>query len=442
MGKDINKFIEYEAFGRYPKIYPKNAIKINWIDELSKIKNLDKYLPRGYGKSYGDSCLIEDGTLVDTTNLNHLISFDKESRIVEAEAGVQLSTLLDFLLPNKSFLPVTPGTKYISLAGAIANDVHGKNHFEKGTFGNHTLEFELLRTNGEILTCSPTQNTDLFNATIGGLGLTGVITKAKFKAIPVSNPYMYVENIKFKNLNEFFEVNEDSEQDFVYTVAWIDSTAKGKSIGRGIYNRGNHTNPNLHEVPENDGGLPILPFPFDYPFINNLSVKAFNLLWYNKQIKKKENVIAHYNPFFYPLDGVNDWNKSYGKNGFLQYQFVIPTEKGKVLLPKILNDISNSGLSSFLVVLKTFGDIKSPGMLSFPEPGITLAIDFRMEGEKTLKLLDHLDKYIVELGGRIYPAKDARMKAEHFKLFYPNWKEFLQFKDPNITSAFWERVMK
>lgn len=442
MGKDLkNKFINYESFNRYPKIYPSDVINITWKEQLEKIKTLSNFLPRGYGKSYGDSCLIDNGTLVDTTELNHLISFDKENLIIEAEAGAKFSKLLDFMVPNKAFLPVTPGTKYISLAGAIANDVHGKNHHKGGTFGRHTLEFELVRSNGEVLTCSPEQNSDLYKATIGGLGLTGVITKAKFKAIAINNPYLYVENIKYKNLDEFFEINEESVKDYNYTVSWIDSTAKGKSLGRGIYNRGNFTNPNLHKVPENDQEQKMLPFPLDYPFINNLSVKAFNLMWYKKQVKRHEKVISHYNPFFYPLDGVDGWNKSYGKNGFLQYQFVIPLEKGRKILPKILSDISKSGLSSFLVVLKTFGDLPSPGMLSFPEPGITLAIDFRMDGEKTLKLLDKLDEYIIELGGRLYPAKDARMKAEHFKKFYPNWQEFLKYKDPNITSAFWERVM-
>lgn len=434
------EFSKYESFGRYPKILPKNIKNIEWKDKLFNIIcSENEFLPRGFGKSYGDSCLIEDGTLIDTTNLNHLISFDENENIIEAESGIQFSSLLKFLIPRKSFLPVTPGTKYISLAGAIANDVHGKNHHSMGTFGCHLIEFELLRSDGEILICSKDKNKELYNATIGGLGLTGVITKAKFKNIKVDNPYLYIENIKFKNLNEFFEINDESVNKFPYTVAWVDSTSKGKSMGRGIYNRGYFSNPNIHNIPTKNEDSKLIPFPFDYPFINNLSVKAFNKLWYNKQLKKKENFISHYNPFFYPLDSVDNWHKAYGKNGFIQYQFVIEEKLGKDVLFKIFKDISKSELSSFLVVLKTFGDIVSPGMLSFPRPGITLAIDFRMT-QKTLSLLSHLDKYIVELGGRLYPAKDSRMSPEHFKLFYPNWKEFIKYKDPKITSAFWERV--
>ena len=438
----MNLSKKYESFGRYPQLSIKKVETISWKDELYKsIKSESSFLPRGFGKSYGDSCLVNNSTLIDTTNLNHLIDFDENSRIIEAEAGIQFSTLLDFLVSRKSFLPVAPGTKYISLAGAIANDVHGKNHHDKGTFGNHVIEIELLRSNGELVTCSLEKNSDLFKATIGGLGLTGVITKAKFKNIAIDNPYLYVENIKFRNLDEFFEVNSSSIKKFPYTVAWVDTTSEGKNFGRGIYNRGFFTNANTPNVPKNDLKASLIPFPIDYPFINNFSVKAFNMLWYNKQLMNHQKVISHYNPFFYPLDMIDGWQKSYGKNGFLQYQFVIDEKKGRKILPKIFKEITTSGLSSFLVVLKTFGYIESPGMLSFPRPGITLAIDFRMTN-KTLALLDSLDKYIIELGGRLYPAKDARMKPEHFKQFYPNWREFAQFKDPKISSAFWERVTK
>ena len=435
--KNINK---YEAFGRFPKVNPKDIKNVVWKEDIfNGLKGSDKLLPRGFGKSYGDSCLINNGTLLDITNLNHLISYNPQDRIIEAEAGIQFSDLLKFLVPRKSFLPVTPGTKFSSLAGAVANDVHGKNHHYGGTFGQHIIEFELIRSNGEVLTCSNEKNIDLFKATIGGLGLTGVISKVKFKNIAIDNPYLYVENIKFKNLDEFFEVNDDSIKDFPYTVAWIDTSSEGKSFGRGIYNRGYFANPNLFDIPKEKVNESLIPFPFDYPFINNFTVKAFNNLWYNKQISKTQKIITHYNPFFYPLDAVDGWQKSYGKNGFLQYQFVIPEKKGREILPKIFKEITSSGLSSFLVVLKTFCEKISPGMLSFPRPGITLAIDFRMTN-KTLLLLDKLDEYIIELGGRLYPAKDARMKAEHFKKFYPNWKEFAQFKDPKISSAFWERV--
>ena len=258
----MNLSKKYESFGRYPQLSIKKVETISWKDELYKsIKSESSFLPRGFGKSYGDSCLVNNSTLIDTTNLNHLIDFDENSRIIEAEAGIQFSTLLDFLVSRKSFLPVTPGTKYISLAGAIANDVHGKNHHDKGTFGNHVIEIELLRSNGELVTCSLEKNSDLFKATIGGLGLTGVITKAKFKNIAIDNPYLYVENIKFRNLDEFFEVNSSSIKKFPYTVAWVDTTSEGKNFGRGIYNRGFFTNANTPNVPKNDLKASLIPFP-------------------------------------------------------------------------------------------------------------------------------------------------------------------------------------
>lgn len=433
----------YNSFGRYPKLKSSDVKFFEWRHKDPNFSEINgKILPRGYGKSYGDSCLFEDQTLLDITSLNHLLEFDESSGILKAEAGLRFDKALRFLIPNKYFLPVTPGTKFISLAGAIANDVHGKNHHAAGTFGRHVNKFELLRSNGERLICSPSENSELFKATIGGLGLTGIITWAEFKNTPSPSPYFYVENIKYKNLDEFFEINDESVDEFPYTVSWVDCTSSGSSLGRGIYNRGRMADPNTDIIPEKEPDDGMKQFPFDAPFINSFTTKAFNTMWYNKQVSKFTKGISHYNPFFYPLDGVDDWNKAYGKNGFVQYQYVVPHKNGKEITRKILKSIQKSGLSSFLVVLKTFGDLESPGMLSFPEPGITLAVDFRMEGQKTLDLCDELDKYVVEVGGKLYPAKDARMSAENFQKFYPNWKEFSEFIDPKISSSFWERVSK
>ena len=433
--------IKYPSFGNFPKLNPNEIKFLNWRHITPDFDTFSgKFLPRGFGKSYGDSCLLQNGILLDTTQMNKIISFDPDTGIIRAESGVSFSQLLDFLVPRGYFLPVTPGTKHISLAGAIANDVHGKNHFSAGNFGNHIIKFELIRSDGRKLICSEDENQDYFSATIGGLGLTGIITWAEFKAKISPSPYFYVENIKFKNIDEFFEINKKSEENFPYTVAWIDCTAKGKHLGRGIYNRGRHADFSKDKIPQKSPKDGAKPFPFELALINKTTTKIFNILWYNKQIRKKTKVITHYNPFFYPLDGVDGWNKAYGKNGFLQYQFVVPMESGKETVRNILNKISTSGLSSFLVVLKTFGYIPAKGMLSFPKRGITLAVDFAVN-KKSLKLCNELDILVNKAGGRLYPAKDSRMSGADFKKYYPNYEEFSKFIDPKITSSFWQRII-
>ncbi|MGA2297618.1 MAG: FAD-binding oxidoreductase [FCB group bacterium] len=431
----------YESFGRYPKQKPAEVVKILW---RSEIPSLNKYsnsiLAYAWGKSYGDSCLNENGTLLDTKGLNKFIEFNPEKGLFKCEAGVTLAQILDFIVPRGFFLSVTPGTKHISVAGAVANDVHGKNHHNSGTFGCHVTQFELIRSNGEKFICSPEQNTDLFKATIGGLGLTGLITWVEFKIKPCPSAFFAMESEKFYSLDEFFEINEKSEKNFGYTVSWVDCTASGGNLGRGLYSRGNHADPKDYELPK----LPkqkIKTFPFDAPFINSLSVNLFNILYFNKQFEKIQKKIVHYDPFFYPLDAVNNWNKAYGKNGFLQYQFVVPFGNDKQTIKTILSYISKSGLSSFLTVLKTFGDMKSPGMLSFPRPGVTMAVDFRFSGDRTLKALNEIDNFVRDAGGVLYPAKDARMSAEDYRRFYPQWKEFEKYIDPKFSSSFWRRVM-
>ncbi len=432
---------DYSSWGRYPNLLANEIIEVKWLSELpdlSKISN--KVLPYGYGKSYGDSCLNENGTLLDTKKLNKFIEFNESSSTITCESGVTLKDVLDFITPKRYFLAVTPGTKHISIGGAIANDVHGKNHHKTGTFGAQTVRFELLRSNGDKLICSREQNPELFSATIGGLGLTGLITWAEFKIRKVSSPFIEMESIKFDSLEEFFEINEASDKNFDYTVSWVDLTAMGSRLGRGLYNRGNHLDISKNEEPKLKVNNNIPTFPFDYPFINPITVQVFNMLYYNKQMNKKQSGITDYNPFFYPLDAVDKWNKAYGKNGFLQYQFVIPFENVENNLTKILKYISSTGLSSFLTVLKTFGYMKSPGMLSFPRPGVTMATDFRYNGEKTLSILRDLNLMIRDFGGVLYPAKDAQMSREDFWNFYPQAEEFSKYIDPIFSSSFARRV--
>lgn len=430
----------YLSWGRYPRVYPEKVVPLFWLSEIPELNKFSKYvLPYAYGKSYGDSCLNEKGILLDTKNLNRFISFDAENGTIKCEAGTTLASILDFILPQKFFLATTPGTKYISVGGAIANDVHGKNHHRGGTFGTQTLRFELIRSDGERYICSPNENSELFKATIGGLGLTGLITWAEIKLKKCPSEFIEMESIKFDCLEEFFDISEDSDKKFEYTVAWVDSTASDGRLGRGLFNRGNHCNSNEIKIKIKDRKI---QFPFDFPFINPFSVNVFNMLYFNKQIEKIKKTIVHYNSFFYPLDAILSWNKAYGKNGFVQYQFVVPFENKIKCIKEVLKIVANSSLTSFLTVLKTFGDVTSPGMLSFPMPGVTLAIDFKFVGEKTLQLCSRLDEIVRANGGRLYPAKDARMSAKDFQSFYPNWKEFSEYIDPKFSSSFWRRVTK
>ena len=271
------------------------------------------------------------------------------------------------------------------------------------------------------------QNTELFKATIGGLGLTGLILWVDLKLRPINSSNIKMESIKFNNVEDFFELSKESEKN-TYVVSWIDCSATGKNIGRGIFMRGDHSQEKGELKAGSDSKL---TFPFDAPFINSLSVKVFNKLYYAKQLKKHVSQEVHYTPFFHPLDAILEWNKAYGKNGFLQYQFVLPFNKDNSLIKKILQRISDTNLSSFLVVMKTCGFIESPGMLSFPRPGVTMALDFRMTKD-TLKLLNELDELVVSADGALYPAKDARMSSENFKRFYPKWEEFSRYNRPEI----------
>ncbi len=431
----------YGSWGRYPKLTPSEVVRLQWRDELPDLNSFrKKVLPYGYGKSYGDSCQNHNGVLLDTKGLDKFISFDDRNGIVRCEAGVTLADVLELALPRGWFLAATPGTKLCSVGGALANDVHGKNHHKGGTFGSNVTKFELVRSTGERLICSPEENSELFEATIGGLGLTGLVTWVEFKVKPCPSEFIAMESIKFDGLEEYFEIAADSDKDYEYTVSWVDCTASGSNLGRGIFSRGNHADPAEHSLPDTpkDGAK---SFPFDAPFINPFTVNMFNILFYNKQFDRKQKSVVHYDPFFYPLDAVHHWNKAYGKSGFLQYQFVVPFDNANNNINKILKKVAASGLSSFLTVLKNFGDANSPGMLSFPRPGVTMAIDFRMTGERTLKVLDELDDVVRDAGGALYPAKDARMKGGDFKRFYPRWKEFSQYIDPKFSSSFWRRTV-
>jgi FAD/FMN-containing dehydrogenase len=429
-----------ESWGRYPKVEQESRA-IRWRHEQLPIADGDaSVLPYGQGRSYGDSCLNADGVLLTTAELSRFIQFDKETGILRCEAGVTLEHVINHVMPYGWFLPVSPGTKFVSVAGALANDIHGKNHHQAGNFGHHVRAFELLRSDGERLVCTPEQNQDYFIATIGGLGLTGFITWVEFQLIPVNNVYIDNENIRLTCLDDFFDLTEESV-DHPYTVSWIDSTATGDDLGRGIFMRGSHA-PHIEGVEAYVPPKQKARVPFDFPgwTLNAWTVRAFNTLYYAKQWQARSTQRVHYEPFFYPLDMVKDWNRIYGQRGFLQYQSVMPYDGDRGPTRALLERIASSGLGSFLTVLKMFGQIESLGLMSFPRPGITLALDFPFTGDDTLRLLNDLDAIVKEAGGALYPAKDARMSSQMFQLSYPKWEEFEKFIDPQFSSSFWRRV--
>lgn len=370
-------------------------------------------IARGNGRSYGDAALSD--AIFSTKRLNKFISFDRIEGVLECESGVLLSDILEISVPQGYFLNVTPGTKFISVGGAIASDVHGKNHHAEGCFSEYVISFQLMKANGEVIQCSREENEEIFWATIGGMGLTGIILSAKIKLKNIESSYIRQESIKAENLDEIFQLFEESE-DWTYTVAWIDCLQKGKNIGRSILMRGEHAL--RDELPASLKKEPLkvkkknaLSVPFYFPsfVLNSLSIKVFNWLYYRKQSKKEVKNFVHYEPFFYPLDVIHQWNKIYGKKGFIQYQMVIPKERGKEGMKKILETIAKSGNGSFLAVLKLFGKNNPQAYNSFPIEGYTLALDFKVNS-KLPKLVSDLDKVVEEFGGRIYLTKDAMSK--------------------------------
>lgn len=402
------------------------------------------YLPYGQGRSYGDSCLNTGGVLLGTSALDHFIGFDEATGVLTCEGGVTLAAIIDLVLPRGWFLPVTPGTKFVSLGGAIANDVHGKNHHSAGTLGAHVVSFELLTSDGQRRLCSPSENADLFAATIGGLGLTGLITQASIRLVPAPSSFLKGQSIKFANLDGFFALSDASVSDYDYTVSWIDCLGSGASLGRGIFMRANIASADDVAVA---GATPRAGLPLAVPvmpplsLVNQLTLRPFNWAYYNRQQAEQVDKLWHYNAFHYPLDAISHWNRIYGPKGLLQYQCVVPRADERAVSRALLAEIAKSGQGSFLVVFKTFGARVSPGLLSFPMEGATLALDFPIRGASTFALLDRLDAIVSEAGGRIYAAKDARVGKGAFLRAYPRLEEFRKFIDPRFSSNFERRVM-
>ncbi len=429
---------QFESWGRYPTL-PADIAPLSWTTDFP-LRNpvATQMLPVGAGRSYGDVCLLENGTLLAARGMDRMLHFDPATGILRCEAGVTLAEILDFAVPLGFFLPVTPGTKYVTMGGAIANDIHGKNHHVAGTFGGHVLRFELVRSDGSKLICSPRENRDWFQATIGGMGLTGLITWAEIRLRPIVSRKINYRGDKFVGFDEFLAISKAASE-VEYTVAWIDCVSSGKNFARGIFMQGTHS-----ETPDllKPSKEPKLVFPIELPefALNSATVGLFNFAYYNKQLSKTASSVVDYEPFFYPLDSVLEWNKMYGKSGLLQFQCALPWDTDNHGITQIMKAITASGLASFLAVLKVFGDVPSPGMLSFPIPGLTLALDFPIRDEISFDLLQRLAEITLEHGGRMYPAKDARMTAHQFQTFYPQWEKFAPYVDPAFNSSFWKRV--
>lgn len=398
-------------------------------------------LAYGLGRSYGDSNLNPEAALIETRRLDRFIAFDPRAGTLRAGAGVSLDEILRLIVPHGYFLPTTPGTRYVTLGGAIANDVHGKNHHSAGSFGNHVCAMRMVRSDRGVIEIGRYTEPELFKATIGGLGLTGIILEAEIRLDPIKSSRIEQRTEPLANVDHFFDLAETRAVEHEHTVAWIDCTASGGRLGQGVFSSGDWAE---------SGGLvahraktgPAVPVDLPGFALNPLTLKSFNALYRRRQLMKPAEANVHYSSFFHPLDTIRGWNRLYGGRGFYQYQAVVPFTTAREATRAMLERISVSGQGSFLAVLKTFGAKLSPGLISFPMPGATLALDFANSGERTLALMADLDSVVADAGGRLYPAKDGRVSASMFKSGYPAWETLEHQRDPAISSAFWQRVTR
>ncbi len=395
----------------------------------------------GNGRSYGDSCQNDAGMVVDMRPLDRIRSFNPETGLLEADAGALLCDIIAHAAPFGFFPAVVPGTQFVTLGGAIANDVHGKNHHRRGTFGCHVEAFTLLRSDGKTYDCSQTDNARLFGATIGGMGLTGLILSASIRLMRAPSLDIMERATRFRDLSEFFDLAEAADQANEYAVAWIDQLAGGHGRGRGLLFTGNHADHGSHTATRAGSRLSI---PVQPPFnvLNRPFLTAFNAAYRWKKGRSAAPRQAGYQGFFFPLDGVRNWNRLYGPRGLFQHQSVVPEAMARNAVPALLEAARRAGQGSFLTVLKRFGGVRSPALLSFPRPGYTLTLDFPNRGEKTLRLLGELDRITVDAGGAVNPYKDARMPAETFAASFPAWQRLEALRDPAFMSSFWVRTAK
>lgn len=416
------------GWGRYPRADQ----TVERPEKCSQIGiNEGKTLARGQGRSYGDAAINSKGGVVLMERLNRFLEFDATTGVLKAEAGATLAEVLEHLVPKGWFLPVTPGTKFCSLGGCVAADVHGKNHHHAGSFGQHLTGIELVLADGSKIACSPTEVPELFWATVGGMGLTGFIETVSIQMIPIETAYMKVKHRKAANLEAAFNLMDDAALDDAYSVCWIDCLSKGRSLGRSILMTGHHALksevPLRSHEPLTFKRRKTKVFKREWPrfMLSRLTIGLFNSLFFWWQGRRKE-FLTDYDRYFYPLDRAKKWNLMYGKRGFVQYQFVLPVEGAREGVKKIVSALAQSGNASFLAVLKRMGP-GSEGMISFPMEGYTLALDIPLSND-VISLLDRLDEVVLQYHGRVYLAKDSRMSAETFRKMYPRLEEFLALK--------------
>jgi FAD/FMN-containing dehydrogenase len=430
----------YQSFGRAT---PPARRAVSAADAIALLKSggagEGAILPYGNGRSYGDSCQNDGGSIVDTRSLNRVLGFDPQTGVIEAEAGTLLSDIIAHAAPHGYFPAVVPGTQFVTLGGAIANDVHGKNHHRRGSFGCHVVSFTLLRSDGKTYECSAAANPRLFAATIGGMGLTGIILSARLRLMPVPSLDVTEEIKSFACLAEYFDLAEAADRDNEYAVAWIDQLAAGARAGRGLMITGNHARYGARAAKTAQAKLSV---PFQPPFtvLNRPFLRAFNTAYRWRKGSAPGVRQTGYQGFFFPLDGVSNWNRLYGPRGLFQHQSVVPDEAAREAIPELLAVARAAGQGSFLTVLKRFGALRSPGMLSFARPGYTLTLDFPNRGAATLALLKELDAVATGAGGAVNPYKDARMGAEVFAASFPDWRELEAVRDPAFMSDFWART--
>jgi len=414
--------MELTGWGRYPRI----EATLRYVDTIAQAAEIitaqEPTIAYGMGRSYGDSALY--GKVVSFLRLDKFLDFNFERGILTCESGVTLDHIIDVFLPRGWFLSVTPGTKHITVGGAIASDVHGKNHHKLGCFSEFVLSFDLMLPTGDVVRCNRKDNIDLFQATCGGMGLTGFILAATIQLQPVLSAFIRETIIKCRNLRETFSFFE-KYQSTTYSVAWIDCLSKGDSIGRSILMLGEHAE---------SGGLKLskrnaVSIPVDFPhlLLNRYSVSLFNQMYYHMYPFFAEDRLVSLDTFFYPLDQIHHWNRMYGRQGFTQYQLVLPKESSYSGLEAVHRKVAAAGLGSFLAVLKLLGP-QNGNFLSFPLEGYTLALDFKIE-PRLFPFLDELDRIVLDHGGRLYLAKDVRMKKEIFNRGYPKAQQFLEIRN-------------
>ncbi len=411
------------GWGRVPVIRAEGASPAS-LREAAARAGSSPALPRGLGRSYGDASLPAAGhAFLDTRFLDRFLAFDEATGLLEAEPGTSLRDIVRILLPRGWFPPVTPGTQFVTLGGAAASNVHGKNHHRVGSIENFLAYLEVATPSGTFR-CSATENADLFRATVGGYGLTGLITRAGLRMRRVASPRIRVRALRRRTLSGLFQAVREHDADCEYSVAWIDTLARGSSLGRGVLLLGDHDGEPGAESGERREKRALFNVPFAAPasILQPWALRLFNAAYYRLPRSERETR-TDYEGYFYPLDAVGNWNLLYGRRGFFQYQFVIPDPRGEEGVEECLRFLAENGMGSFLAVLKRCGD--DAVMLPFCRRGYTLALDIPHRGEDTLRKLERLDELVMKYGGRVYLTKDARLPKDHFRAMYPEWKEWM-----------------